>query len=245
MTELIQENKIQLEQVTVVIFTKSVSSKNYQKCISCLPEGVKIFTIQGAMIFHDKTTLVHPRLYAKKFNFARNCNISAEMIQTEWMLLLNDDCFLHKGCLEEMLEVEIETKADIIGASLFNSQGLLQSRGFKFSPNKIAASYFEDNSISENRYDETEGATAACLLVRTRVIRKIHWDEKYPLSCEDVDFCIRAKQGGYKIVVANNAIATHLVGSSSQGTQRKKISSTLYLWNKFPHLRPQNRGLAL
>ncbi|MHB1909775.1 MAG: class I SAM-dependent methyltransferase, partial [Nitrososphaerales archaeon] len=45
--------------------------------------------------------------------------------------------------------------------------------------------------------------------------------------------------------VANNAIATHLVGSSSQGTQRKKISSTLYLWNKFPHLRPQNRGLAL
>ena len=44
-------------------------------------------------------------------------------------------------------------------------------------------------------------ATAACLLVRTAVYDELHGlDEEFTVAYNDVDFCLRARDAGWRIV---------------------------------------------
>ena len=62
-------------------------------------------------------------------------------------------------------------------------------------------------------------ATGACVLVRREVFEKIgYFDEKYFLYLEDMDFCVRAKNAGFKIIFEPNAVIWHKNASSSGGS---------------------------
>ncbi len=57
---------------------------------------------------------------------------------------------------------------------------------------------------------------AAALLVDSKVFRKIGFlDEKYFLNVEDIEFCFRAKQAGYRIVYAPYPLVLHKVSANT------------------------------
>ncbi len=75
-----------------------------------------------------------------------------------------------------------------------------------------------DNSQFENGR-EIDFATGACMLVKREVFGKIGlFDEKYFLYLEDLDFCIRAKKAGFKIIYSPKAIIWHKNAQSAQGS---------------------------
>lgn len=62
-------------------------------------------------------------------------------------------------------------------------------------------------------------ATGACIFVKREVFEKIgYFDEKYFLYLEDMDFCVRAKKAGFKIIFEPSAVAWHKNASSSGGS---------------------------
>src|SRR4030042_666389 len=62
-------------------------------------------------------------------------------------------------------------------------------------------------------------ATGACMLVRREVFEKIGlFDEKYFLYLEDMDFCVRAKNAGFKIIFEPQAIIWHKNAGSVGGS---------------------------
>jgi len=62
-------------------------------------------------------------------------------------------------------------------------------------------------------------ATGACMLVKRSVFEKIgYFDEKYFLYLEDMDFCVRAKNAGFKIIFEPEAVLWHKNASSSGGS---------------------------
>ena len=65
-------------------------------------------------------------------------------------------------------------------------------------------------------------ATGACMLVKRGVFEKIgYFDEKYFLYLEDMDFCVRAKNAGFKIIFEPSAVVWHKNASSSGGSGSK------------------------
>ncbi|HSX18655.1 MAG TPA: glycosyltransferase family 2 protein [Candidatus Saccharimonadales bacterium] len=68
---------------------------------------------------------------------------------------------------------------------------------------------------------EIDMATGAALFVKREVFEKIgYFDEKYFLYLEDMDFCVRAKKSGFKIIFEPKAVLWHKnAGSSSSGSQ--------------------------
>src|SRR3989344_1872147 len=62
-------------------------------------------------------------------------------------------------------------------------------------------------------------ATGACMMVKREVFEKIGcFDEKYFLYLEDMDFCVRAKNAGFKIIFEPSAVLWHKNASSSGGS---------------------------
>jgi GT2 family glycosyltransferase len=67
-------------------------------------------------------------------------------------------------------------------------------------------------------------ASAACMLVRKHIFDSIgRFDERLPLSYEDVEICWRAWIGGWKTVYAPGAICWHRVGSSCRSAEGSRL----------------------
>lgn len=77
---------------------------------------------------------------------------------------------------------------------------------------------------------EIDLCTSHFMFVRPSVHRKIGlWDEDYWVFGEDVDFCYRVKQGGFKIVYLGNVRVLHYKGAAIGRNTSKDIDSALTL----------------
>jgi GT2 family glycosyltransferase len=188
----------------------------------------------------------------KSFNFSAACNFMGKNVNTGWILLLNDDCFVQPNCLGEMLKATNVKNAAIVGAKLIYPSGAIQDRGLFINfwsayPSRISWGtkklwslipwIHNDTRDSTESYSEPSlGVSGACLLVKTEILKRIRFDERFPMSYEDADFCWRAKKNGVRVIVANKAVATHLLNQSSRPLKWRvnKMKSLLYFFRKYP-----------
>jgi GT2 family glycosyltransferase len=66
-----------------------------------------------------------------------------------------------------------------------------------------------DGKTSPTELLDNDWAPGAVIFCRHEVIRDVGWDGSYFLGVEDIDICIRAKKGGWRVVVVPSAIAFH------------------------------------
>ncbi len=83
--------------------------------------------------------------------------------------------------------------------------------------------------------------TFACVLVRAEVFKKVGLlDDGFFMYLEDVDYCLRARQAGYKIFLQPAVIVHHATSSSfKRATDKLPISFTSQIrfinkWLPFP-----------
>lgn len=68
-----------------------------------------------------------------------------------------------------------------------------------------------------DRAIEVEAISGACMLVKREAIDAVGlWDEGYFLHCEDLDWCMRFSQHGWKILFVPTARITHALGVCSR-----------------------------
>ncbi len=59
--------------------------------------------------------------------------------------------------------------------------------------------------------------SGACMLVKREAVEDVGWwDEEYFLHCEDLDWCMRFRQKGWKILFVPDARIVHAKGACSQ-----------------------------
>ncbi len=63
---------------------------------------------------------------------------------------------------------------------------------------------------------EVEAISGACTLVKREAVEAVGlWDEGYFLHCEDLDWCMRFRKMGWKILFVSDAVVTHNKGGCS------------------------------
>src|SRR3989344_2180725 len=81
----------------------------------------------------------------------------------------------------------------------------------------IGVDEVDNGQFSKSR--EVDFATGACMLVKREVFEKIgYFDEKYFLYLEDMDFCVKAKKAGFKILFEPKAVVWHKNAASIGGS---------------------------
>ncbi|MFM7109483.1 MAG: glycosyltransferase family 2 protein [Planctomycetaceae bacterium] len=143
------------------------------------------------------------------FNYSRLNNRAAAAVRGEVLCLLNDDIeVLTPGWLEEMVSFAVQPDVGAVGARLWYPDGTLQHGGVIVGIcgganhahprlDRGDPGYFGRAVLQQ----ELSAVTAACLVVRADTYADVAGlDERIEVAFNDVDFCLRLRQAGYRNV---------------------------------------------
>ncbi len=177
--------------------------------------------------------------------FAKGNNIGIRQAKGKYILLLNSDTMLDKDVLSRCVffakNYKKKTGKTIgaLGGKVVLENGMLDhacKRGFptpeaslyyllnmdKRNPKKYGAYRALDKP--DDKICEVDCLTGAFMLIPQKVIRDVGMlDEDFFMYGEDIDWCFRIKEAGYKIVYYPRVKITHFKGGSSKKRRTKVI----------------------
>jgi GT2 family glycosyltransferase len=169
--------------------------------------------------------------------FAAACNIGVQASSAPFLLFLNPDCFFQPDPIAPLLAgLQSGDRVGMVGGLLVNEDGTEQGGGRRAVPtpwrsfvrafglqrfaNRWPKLFYDFHLHKQPLPDgpiEVEAISGACMLVKREVIEDVGlWDEGYFLHCEDLDWCMRFRQKGWKILFAPDARISHALGACSQ-----------------------------
>jgi len=157
-------------------------------------------------------------ILTENLGYAGNNNIGMEEAVkqgADWILVLNEDTIVDQGCIMNLVSVgESDPKIGIIGPMVYHHDepGVIQSAG------GMLGKYWQSQHLGKNEKDTgqfesshaVEWVSGCAIMIRREVIEQIGmFDTEYFLYWEETEFCIRAREGGWKIVNAPKAKLWH------------------------------------
>jgi GT2 family glycosyltransferase len=152
------------------------------------------------------------------FNYSLANNFAAARTTGEFICLLNDDVQpLESDWLDGMLSFFTDDAVGIVGAKLYYPNMTVQHGGMIVGLAGICEHANRYLPRGEPGYawrgildQDLSAVTGACMLVRRDVFEAVGGlDETYPSGFNDVDFCLRVREIGRTVVLANNVEMIH------------------------------------
>lgn len=161
------------------------------------------------------------------FNYSALNNKAAKLSQGQFICLMNNDIeVITPGWLEEMVSFAAQTDVGAVGARLWYPNDTIQHAGVIVGLGGVAGHAFVNLGRGEPGYfgraivhQSYSAVTAACLVVRKSVFDQVDGlDESLAIAFNDVDFCLRIREAGYRNVWTPYAEMYHHE-SASRGTE--------------------------
>jgi N-acetylglucosaminyl-diphospho-decaprenol L-rhamnosyltransferase len=180
--------------------------------------------------------------------FAGGVNAGVRESSTPWVLVLNPDIVLTRAAVNRMLAAGVAADVGAVGAQLFGPDGHPQPayslRRFPtigtwaadlllldhvWPGNPASRRYFAMD-LDRTRDQDIEQPSAACLLVRRRAFDAVGgFDPQFhPAWFEDVDFCQRLHEAGWRLRYAASAQVVHEGGVAMRALGLGSFSSIWY-----------------
>jgi N-acetylglucosaminyl-diphospho-decaprenol L-rhamnosyltransferase len=175
----------------------------------------------------------HARLIEQENRgFGGGMNTGMRVAAGRYFLLLNADAWVLADGVERLCAFADEhPEAAVVGPRLLNPDGSLQPsvRGFptlwrlateyfflrKLAPRSRLFNAFFGAGFDHRSVHEADWLGAACLLVRRGAVEEVgYFDEDYFLFSEEVDWCWRFRQAGWKVLFFPGAEVVHVFSAS-------------------------------
>ncbi|MCQ2519016.1 MAG: glycosyltransferase [Lachnospiraceae bacterium] len=215
-----------------VIIPSKDNPQMLEKCISSLYDACPGYIVpeiivvdNGSMeanklIIEKLSDKLHFRYeyHPMEFNFARMCNIGANVSRGEFILFLNDDVsFVEPYTLEEMVKQASYDFTGAVGAKLLypNSKKIQHAGVINNRIGPVHKLQFADDAINHyfgfNRYIQNVLAvTGACILMQKKLYVSVGgMNENLRVAFNDVDLCMKIAEAGYFNVCCNNICLEH------------------------------------
>ena len=191
--------------------------------------------IERIAVLQSRLICIHNK---ENFGFAKACNIGVEAAgNCEYLLFLNPDCLMASNALETLLAfMKSSPETGMVGPLLLNPDGTEQAGGRRAVPtpwrsfvrafglSKLGERWprlFSDFLLHQQPLPdgpvEVEAISGSCMLVKREALSNVGLlDEGYFMHCEDLDWCMRFRQKGWKIMFVPAARVEHHQGTCSQ-----------------------------
>jgi glycosyltransferase involved in cell wall biosynthesis len=189
--------------------------------------------------------------YNKPFNFSKINNYALLHAQGDLLCLMNNDVeVISEDWLEEMASHAVRKEIGAVGAMLYYPNDIIQHAGVLIGMGGLAGHLYAGFRRGESGYMERarivqnlSAVTAACLVIRKSIYEEVNGLEETNLTVafNDVDFCLRVMERGYRNLWTPFAELYHHE-SASRGPEdtpekqqrfRKEIA---YMRSRWPHL---------
>jgi GT2 family glycosyltransferase len=199
----------------------------------------------------------------RNLGFGGANNLGLRAARGRYIVLLNSDTEVPDGALESMCDfMDAHPRVGILGPKLLNPDGSVQlsCRRFPsyrtalfdryslltrlFPRNPYSREYLmTDTGHSDTR--EVDWVSGACLMARREAIEEVGpLDEAFFMYAEDVDWCYRMHQKGWKVVYYPEARVLHHVGRSTRSAPfRMTVERHRSMWVFYK--KHYSRGIVL
>lgn len=240
------------ENISVVILSYN-SEKWIGRCLSSLTNNERKIKEIIVVDNHssDRTTeevkkFENVRLISNKKNigFSGGVNVGIKKARGDKILILNPDTMVNIGSIKKLGECMIFYGADIAGGKLSKRNndthnsfvrapdiltGLFDFTNLrKIIPFDLFHKYhYYLNDKYPSKSKEVDAVSGAFMMVNKKVFAKVGlFDERFFMYLEDIDFCLRARQLGYKVIFCPESEIFHEGGASSDNID--KINHTAW-----------------
>ncbi len=167
--------------------------------------------------------------------FSHANNLAIQQSSSEYVLLLNSDTTVQRDCLEKCLNYMADDKEiGALGCKIVLPDGNLDKACKRSFPDVTVSFYrmiglsklfpkskrfgrYNLTYLDENQTYEVDSLSGAFMLVRKKAINQVGLlDEDFFMYGEDIDWCYRFKEMGWKVVYYGDAQITHYKGGSGR-----------------------------
>jgi len=164
--------------------------------------------------------------------FAAANNLAMRRSQADFWLVLNPDCLLQPDTLERLLpRMREDPKVGMLGCRILNPDGSEQAGGRRRLPDLasgVLRAFGAGRGVAGRQVDrnreplpsepiEVEAISGAFMLVRGQALAEVGlFDEGYFLHCEDLDWCRRFSDAGWRILFVPDVEVVHRKGACSE-----------------------------
>jgi GT2 family glycosyltransferase/glycosyltransferase involved in cell wall biosynthesis len=157
------------------------------------------------------------------FNFSEAINLGASESTGEYLLLLNDDTeVVSPDPVSRLLEIAQIPEVAVTGCLLTYPDGRIQHAGMVITGplgpfhcwNSLSLDYsgYFGSTLSPRNFS---AVTAAAVMIRTAIFHELGgFDVAFPIDFNDVDFCLRSIDSGYRVAWTPYARWIHFVNAT-------------------------------
>lgn len=210
--------------------------KNLIPCLDSIAEFTNIaheiwincymFSDENLAIIRRRYPYVHIVVNNEIAGFSENNNIILKQLDTEYVLILNDDTIFKEPVLDRLVDsIQRTPDAAIMAPKLLNGDGSLQYCGkapytiwdFIVATSSIGDPGFKKSIyINQDNIFRTYNICGACFLIKRAIFEELGWFDEYYFFCpEDIALSTLANQRGYSVYCDSNISLYHLQGKTS------------------------------
>jgi glycosyltransferase involved in cell wall biosynthesis len=219
---ILTRDKLKLLKPCVDTLLEKTTYKNYEVII--VDNGsIEEETLQYFEMIQREHANVKVVRDDRPFNFSALNNFGVTYCSGQVLGFLNNDLKFTRGeWLEKMVAQAVRTEVGAVGARLLFPNNLLQHGGVILGIGGVAGhnhkgrpkedpGYFNRAILSQN----LSAVTAACILLRRDVFDRVKgFDEELSVAFNDVDFCLRIRDAGFRVVYEPRAELYHYESAS-------------------------------
>lgn len=165
------------------------------------------------------------------------------------VLLLNPDTVVPEGALTGLVAfADANPDVGVVGPRLLLMDGTLDKacrRGFPtpeaafyrlsglsgLFPNSPRFGRYNMTYLPEDQQADVDSVVGACMLVRGEALKKVGlMDERFFMYGEDLDWCLRIKEAGYRVVYLPSVIVHHVKRAASRRSAKARYEFQRAMW---------------
>lgn len=146
----------------------------------------------------------------KNLGFPKAINKGIRKTHNDLIACIDDDVELTEGWLDSLGKYIKDERVGIVGCKIVFPDGRIHAAEYRIRPRAVVGKGEID--IGQKEYvREVDGLIGPCWLMKREVVEKTgYFDERFfPCQHEDLDYCIRARLAGYKIIYNGKVKVIH------------------------------------
>lgn len=221
---------------------KDVTSRCLESVLnsSCPPDQIVVVdnasTDGSADLMRGRYPQVVLIVNNSNLGFAEGNNIGMQYLldrEFDLILLLNNDAMVEPDCLTELMRVAAQQPAAAYGATIYelSAPGCVWYAGGSISRLTLDARHVLAPAELDRTPRPTEFITGCCIMFRAEALRRIGLlDKNFFAYYEDVDWCLRARAAGERLLYVPVAMVRHDVSHSFRKAGAHDVEAALHSW---------------
>jgi GT2 family glycosyltransferase len=166
--------------------------------------------------------------YNISYSIATNVGIryAQKKYNPDYFVIMNDDLLTKDNeILNKFVAAVEKERAGVAGCKFLFPDGRIQNAAFERTTHPVSRGIAEQDRGQYGKTEEVFSVIGVFMLITKDTLKKVGLFDERLFGYEDIDYCVRAREAGFKVLYIGSVRITHLAGFTHSSTVNQKSGS--------------------